>query len=159
MGPRLWSTALWLEKSEFSVWPRELHCGLVYVASNTFLAVLLRIGWPSIVIWVFLWPSSYTVLCGVSCEEMGPGGWKGATAWGAHLSSPMRVQTQVQFRDLCQPFKRLKARGATAFMQSLGTILQGVFEEIECEPTLMADILIGNKPWALIADLRIALGR
>lgn len=71
----------------------------------------------------------------------------------------MRVQTQVQFRDLCQPFKRLEARGATAFMRSPGTILQGVFEEIECEPTLMADILIGNKPWALIADLRIALGR
>lgn len=90
MGPRLWSTALLLDKSEFSVWPRELHCGLVYVASNTFLAVLLRIGWPSIVIWVFLWPSSYTVLCGVSCEEMGPGGWKRATAWGAHLSSLMR---------------------------------------------------------------------
>lgn len=44
-------------------------------------------------------------------------------------------------------------------MQSLGTIRQGVFEEIECEPTFMADILIGNKPWALIADLRIALGR
>lgn len=72
----------------------------------------------------------------------------------------MRVQTQVQFRDLCQqPFKRLEARGATAFMRSLGAILQGVLEEIECEPTLMADILIGNKLWALIADLRITLGR
>lgn len=38
-------------------------------------------------------------------------------------------------------------------MRSLGAILQGVLEEIECEPTLMADILIGNKPGALIADL------